>query len=233
VFVPPGQVERVAQAMHAEGAGMFTRYDECSFRTEGTGTFKGMHDAKPFIGTVGVLEKTPEVRIEMLAERWKVDAIVRAMIAVHPYEEVAYDVYALENRNTEYGLGAVGTLRAPMSAEKFLKQVKQLLNAEGIRYAGDMNRAIRRVAVCGGSGAELADDARRAGADAFVTADMKYHAMQQAAEHLLIVDAGHYETEHCALTPLSEQIRAIGAPAGRQHFKTFVTTKITNPIHFC
>jgi dinuclear metal center YbgI/SA1388 family protein len=232
VFVPPSHVDDVAHAMHEQGAGMFTKYDECSFRTDGVGTFKPMNHARPFAGSVGTLEKAQEVRIEMLAERWKVNAIVGAMIDAHPYEEVAYDVYTLENRNTEYGLGAVGMLRAPMKAEKFLRQVKRLLGAEGLRYAGDAGKMIMRVAVCGGSGADQVEEARRSGADAFVTADMKYHAMQEAAEHLLIVDAGHYETEHIALAPLSDQIRGIGITHGAR-CKINVTEYTTNPIHFC
>lgn len=232
VFVPPDHAETVARAMHAQGAGMFSKYDECSFRSPGTGTFRGMNDAQPFIGVVGALEKTPEVRIEMLAERWKVNAVVRAMIDAHPYEEVAYDVYPLENRNTEYGLGAVGMLPEAMMPEQFLRHTKEALGAEGLRYAGAMKKKIRRVAVCGGSGAELIDDARRAGADAFVTADLKYHVMQEAAESLFIVDAGHYETEHVALGPLADRLRQIGRSAGARG-KIFVTHYTTNPIHFC
>jgi dinuclear metal center YbgI/SA1388 family protein len=232
VFVPEDHVEHVASAMHAAGAGMFTRYDECSFRTEGIGTFRAQNGAQPYKGEVGMLERTPEVRIEMLAERWKVNAVVRAMTDAHPYEEVAYDVYPLENRNTEYGLGAVGTLARPVDAGAFLRAVKKSLGAEGLRFAGDVKKKIRRVAVCGGSGAELIDDARRAGADAFVTADLKYHAMQLADEGMLIVDAGHYETEHTALAPLSELIREICA-GRRARCKVFVTHTTTNPIHFC
>ncbi|MGE5314528.1 MAG: Nif3-like dinuclear metal center hexameric protein [Acidobacteriota bacterium] len=232
VFVPPSHAEAVAEAMHGKGAGMFTKYDECSFRTDGIGTFRGMADAQPFIGRVGELERTQEVRIEMLAERWKIDSVVRAMIEAHPYEEVAYDVYPLENRNTEYGLGAVGTLRVPVRGSQFLKRVRRLLHCEGIRYAGSAERMISRVAVCGGSGSDLIADARRAGADAFVTADLKYHTMQDAAEHLLIVDAGHYETERIALGPLSDQLRSIGGRAGARH-RIFVTQITTNPIHFC
>jgi dinuclear metal center YbgI/SA1388 family protein len=230
VFVPATHEEQVAHAMHAAGGGMFRKYQECSFRTDGIGTFKGMNDARPFIGEVGALERTPEIKLEMLAERWKLDAIVKAMRRAHPYEEVAYDIYTLENSNTEYGLGAVGDLARPVDAKKFLTDVKQALGAEGLRYAGPLKNKIRRVAVCGGAGSELIHDAARSGADAFVTGDLKYHTMQDAAERLLLVDAGHFETEHCALPMLAEQIR--GLSAGATH-KIFVTQFITNPIHFC
>jgi dinuclear metal center YbgI/SA1388 family protein len=232
VFVPATHADRVAEAMHAAGGGMFTKYQECSFRTEGIGTFKGMNDARPFLGTVGELVATPEVRIEMLAERWKVAAVVGAMTKAHPYEEIAYDIYTLENRNTEYGLGAVGDLARPTDARKFLSAVKRKLGADGLRYAGAVNRRIARVAVCGGSGSDHIADAVTSGADAFVTADLKYHAMQDAAGRLLVIDAGHYETEQLALAPLADQIREIGLAAGARG-TTFVTQYTTNPIHFC
>jgi dinuclear metal center YbgI/SA1388 family protein len=232
VFVPGTHVDQVAAAMHAAGGGMFVKYEQCGFRTEGIGTFKGMNNARPFIGTVGTLERTPETRIEMLAERWKVNAVLKAMMLAHPYEEIAYDIYPLENRNTEYGLGAVGDLAKPMDARKFLARVKERLGAEGLRYAGNLARKITRVAVCGGSGSEFIADAVKCKADAFVTADLKYHAMQDAAAGLLVIDAGHYETERCALAPLADQLRAItGAETKRT--KTFVTQHTTNPIHFC
>ncbi len=232
VFVPATHADRVAGAMHAAGGGTFTNYEECGFRVEGTGTFKAMHGAQPFIGTVGSLERTPEVRIEMLAERWKVKPVLAAMTKAHPYEEVAYDVYPLENRNTEYGMGAVGDLPKPVDAKTFLAAVKRALGAEGLRYAGGINRMISRVAVCGGSGSELIGDARANMADAFVTADMKYHAMQEADDTLLLVDGGHYETEHLVLLPLSVTLREIGLSNGAR-FKTIVTQFTTNPIHFC
>lgn len=232
VFVPASHAEQVAQAMHGAGGGKFTKYEECSFRTEGIGTFKAMNNAKPFIGSVGTLERTRELRIEMLAERWKVNAILKAMTTAHPYEEIAYDVYTLENRNTEYGLGAVGDMPRPMNAQKFLTTVKRQLGAEGLRFAGALDRPIRRVAVCGGSGSDHLGDARSAGADAFVTADLKYHAMQEADNGLLLIDAGHYETEHLALSPLCDTLQGIGTSNGAR-FKTFVTQLTTNTIHFC
>jgi len=232
VFVPPGHADSVAGAMHAAGGGTFTNYEQCSFRAEGTGTFKGMNGAQPFIGTVGTLERTPEIRIEMLAERWKVKRVLAAMTKAHPYEEVAYDVYPLENRNTEYGLGAVGDLPKPVDAKRFLAAVKRALGAEGLRYAGGLGRVISRVAVCGGSGSDLIGEARSSGADAYVTADLKYHAMQEADDTLLLVDGGHYETEHLALLPLSATLKEIGR-SNRARFKTFVTQFTTNPIHFC
>ncbi len=174
VFVPPQHLERVAEAMHAAGGGRFTNYQECSFRSEGTGTFKGMESATPFIGAKGVLERTPEVKLEMLVESWNLDATMAAMFKKHPYEEVAYDVYPLSNGSSEFGLGAVGELPVPLTGEKLMARVKKAFGTPVLRYAGRMTAAVKKVAVCGGAGFELIERAKRLRADAFITADVKY-----------------------------------------------------------
>ncbi len=232
VFVPASHAEQVARAMHAAGGGMFSNYEHCSFRAEGVGTFTAIGDARPYIGHRGVPETTPEIRLEMLVERWKVNAVVAAMRQAHPYEEIAFDVYALENTNSEYGLGALGMLPRAVAGRKLLSLVKGALGAEGLRYAGDVQRQVTRVAVCGGGGGDLFADALAGNADAFVTADLKYHQMQDASAGMLVIDAGHFETEHIALAPLAAQLRKIGIAAGART-KTFVAHSSTNPIHFC
>jgi dinuclear metal center YbgI/SA1388 family protein len=229
VFVPQTHTEAVANAMHNAGAGMFAKYDKCSFRSSGTGTFRGKGNAQPFIGTVGILERAAEERIEMMAENWKVDAIIAAMLNVHPYEEVAYDVYPLRNRNTEYGLGAIGNLSKQMSQSSFLSLVKKKLGASALRFSGTA-KAIRRVAVCGGSGSDYINDAVSQGADAMVTADLKYHTFQEFEERILLVDAGHYETEHVVLPTLAKKCREI-AIHGKLTGKIFITQHRTNPVH--
>lgn len=229
VFVPNDFVQKVADAMHDAGAGTFTKYDHCSFRIEGTGTFRGMNDAKPFLGKVGTIERANEIRLEMLVENWKIGAVISAMLKMHPYEEVAYDIYPLLNQNSEYGIGAIGNLLKKLSQREFLSLIKKKLNIQSLRFTGK-TKSIQRVAVCGGSGSEHIADAIAQGADAMVTADLKYHTFQDFENKILLVDAGHYETEQIVLPALTEQIKKIF----KQHEhsgKVFVTQHSTNPVH--
>ncbi len=229
VFVPEDHVEAVASAMHEAGAGMFTKYDQCSFRGEGTGTFRGMSDAKPFLGKVGKLERVREVRLEMLAETWKTGTVISAMIKAHPYEEVAYDIFPLLNRNTEYGLGAIGTLAKGITQKEFLTLVKKRLGVNALRYSGN-SKIIRRVAVCGGSGSDCIPDAVSRNADAMVTADLKYHTFQDFEENILLVDAGHYETENVVLPALEKKIQEM-FKRNNHSGKVYITKHSTNPVH--
>jgi dinuclear metal center YbgI/SA1388 family protein len=208
VFVPPTHAGGVMQAMAEAGAGEIGRYESCSFTTDGTGSFHPGKGSKPFIGAKGRFERVGETRLEMVCPEWRVDAAVDAMRSAHPYDEVAFDVYRLENASREYGMGSIGDLPAPLGTRAFLRMVALRLRAKGVRHSGPPARTIRRVAVCGGSGSELLGDAMRSGADAFVTADVRYHAFQEAPGSILLVDAGHYETEHPAAGTLAKFLRA-------------------------
>lgn len=230
VFVPHTHVERVAEAMHNAGAGMFTKYDQCSFRGEGTGTFRGMNDANPFLGEVGKLETVKEIRLEMLCETWKLAGVITAMLKAHPYEEVAYDVYPLLNENTEYGIGAIGDMASSMSEQKFLHHLKKKLKTPAIRYSSG-KRSVRRVAVVGGSGSEFIEEAITKGADALVTADLKYHTFQDYNKKIMLVDTGHYETEHLVLPTLAEKIKQM-VTANKSTAKVFITQHTTNSISY-
>ncbi len=230
VFVPRNFAETVAEAMHHAGAGMFSKYDHCSFRTEGTGTFRGMEHAKPFLGTVGYLEKADETRLEMLCETWKISAVLAAVKKVHPYEEIAYDIYPLANRNSEYGLGAIGDLPKPISDQVLLRLVKKKLNAKALRYSKG-KQSIKRVAVCGGSGSELITEALMNGADAMITADIKYHTFQDFENKIMLIDAGHYETERVVLPSLAKQIDGI-VNMKKKNSKIVFTENTTNPIRY-
>ncbi|MHB1050862.1 MAG: Nif3-like dinuclear metal center hexameric protein [Bacteroidota bacterium] len=231
VFVPHSHCRKVADAMHAAGAGTFLKYDHCSFRVDGTGTFRGMGDARPHIGTVGTLEEVQECRLEMLCETWKIDGVVAAMKSVHPYEEIAYDLYPLSNPNTEYGLGAIGELKTPMTPQKFLRHLRKAFRTPFLRFTPGASRIIATIAVCGGSGSEFVDEALRQGADAMVTADIKYHTFQEYENRILLVDAGHFETERLVLPALASAIRTIvrQKPASK---KISITTHSRNPVHY-
>ncbi len=199
VFVPasdPEIIEKVKQAMWDAGAGSISNYDECSFSTPGTGTFRGAPDSNPAIGTPMVRESVHEIRLEMICERWKAGRIIREMIAVHPYEEVAYDRYALLNEHPKFGMGTIGDLAEGASKEEFLELVGRTFGQSVLRYSSITDKMIRRVAVLAGAGMEYYSNARAKGADAFITGDIRYHDFYKA-EHdgVLLIDAGHSETE--------------------------------------
>jgi dinuclear metal center YbgI/SA1388 family protein len=195
-FVPRTAVENVADAMSKAGAGVIGKYTECSFRTEGVGTYRPDSDTSPWAGTPGLLEKADEIRLEMVAARWNVPAVIAALLEAHPYEEVAYDVYPIENGSPNFGMGAIGTLSPSLSTKRFLNLVRKKIAREGFRYTAGRRSTITCVAVCGGSGTEYLTAAIVSGADAYVTADVSYHVFQEAENRITLIDAGHFETEH-------------------------------------
>jgi dinuclear metal center YbgI/SA1388 family protein len=195
VFVPQEHEERVLEALLRFSA-LPGNYKDCSFRNGGVGTFTPLAGAHPFLGEIGVRQSVPESRIEVLVNRNETAAAVRAMLAAHPYEEPAFDIYPLLNRGEPRGLGRVGRLATPMSAGDFAVLVKERLAVAAVRFVGDPSRQIKKVAVCGGSGASLIKDACRQGADLLVTGDVKYHEAREAeAAGLVLIDAGHFATE--------------------------------------
>lgn len=231
VFVPPDHAGGVMQAMAAAGAGVIGRYESCSFTTEGTGSFLPGPGSNPFAGTRGRFERVNELRLEMECPEWNVDAVVRAMRAVHPYDEPAFDVYPLLNPGRDPGMGAVGELPSPLGLRAFLAVVARRLRAKGLRYSGPRGRRIRKVAVCGGSGSELLGDAVKRGADAFVTADVRYHAHQEHPDDIVLVDAGHYETEHPAVATMARFLRTRPAVADGR-VAVFESKSSINPVNY-
>ncbi len=230
VFVPEGSVPHVLDAMAKAGAGVIGEYSHCSFQVNGRGTFLGSSRSNPTVGAKGRLESTEELRLEMILPRAKVAAVTAAMKSVHPYDEVAYDVYSLENESTEFGMGAIGELKSALPLKSFLALVRKALSAEGVRASGNPRARVKRVAVCGGSGSDLIGEAHRANADAFVTADVRYHSFHNAG-NLAIVDAGHWETEHPVLKAVHSRLTTAFA-ARREKVRISVTRQRTSPIHF-
>ena len=226
-FCPPDHLETVRNALFAAGAGAIGNYDRCSFYTPGTGTFKGNDQTNPFIGTPGEETKTGEVRIELIFEATVQKTVISALFEAHPYEEVAYDVYSLENEYDRIGSGIYGELTEPMDEIIFLKQLKVSMKAEVIRYTTLMQKKIQKVAICGGSGSFLLNDAIRSGANIFITADYKYHQFFDAEGRIVIADIGHFESEQYTIDLLKEIIS--------KNFPTFAVrlTKVsTNPVHY-
>jgi dinuclear metal center YbgI/SA1388 family protein len=230
-FVPPTHAGGVMQAMAGAGAGNIGRYESCSFTTEGTGSFVPLSGSDPYLGTKGNFERVGETRLEMVCPAWRVDAVISAMRSVHPYDEPAFDVYPTETPSRSMGMGSVGELDAPLALRAFLGLVSRKLGAKGVRYSGPRGRRIRRVAVCGGSGSELLADAVRSGADAFVTADVRYHAFQQESGAIVLVDAGHYETEHPAVATLAGVLRS-GGRAAKGRLQVIESKNSHNPVNY-
>ncbi len=195
VFVPCDYADKVACAMTSAGAGMLGNYSHCTFKTQGEGSFMPVEGAKPFVGKTGKLQVVQEVKIEAIMTIDNKDKVIKAMLEAHPYEQVAYDVYSLENSVNKEGIGRIGKLQQELSLNDFLQVVKQALNQEFLVYA-DAGKKISTVAVCGGAGSSLIDRAFERGADVFITGDVKYHDMQKAVfSGLSIIDATHQATE--------------------------------------
>ena len=194
-FCPISHSEKVRTAIFRAGAGVIGNYDCCSYNVEGKGTFRANENANPFVGETNQLHFEEEVRVETILPAYLQNSVVEAMIAAHPYEEVAYDIYPLLNASPVHGAGMIGKLDGQMNEPEFLNHLKKVLNARSLRHSELTGRSISKVAVCGGSGGFLLEDAIQVNADVLVTADIKYHRFFDAHGHLLLVDAGHYETE--------------------------------------
>ena len=214
-FVPTGpHLAVVHEALAAAGAGTIGDYSHCSFATAGTGQFKPLAGAHPTIGEIGTLERVAETRLEMVLPRHRRAAVIAALRAAHPYEEPAFDILELADAPSSRGLGRIGTLPTPETLAAFTERVAAALppTAWGVRAAGDPERVISTVAVCGGAGDSALDAATRAGVDAYVTADLRHHP---AAEHLLLgrdvpalVDVAHWASEWPWCAQAADVVRA-------------------------
>ncbi|MGY6560034.1 MAG: Nif3-like dinuclear metal center hexameric protein [Nitritalea sp.] len=227
-FVPHAHREAVSEALFQAGAGQMGGYSGCSFYSEGTGTFTGGADTQAFVGLKGQPHREPESRLEVLLPRHRQSAVLRALLQAHPYEEVAYDLLALENRFQEVGSGMVGELAEPMEPLAFFAEMKKRLALHTFKYTAlPVGKKIRRVAVCGGSGIFLLGAAKAAGADIFITSDIKYHEFFDADKQLILCDIGHYESEvhtkELLKTFISKKFPNIAL---------YLTSVLTNPITY-
>ncbi len=206
IFVPKKFLRIISDTIFNAGGGIIGEYSNCSFRTEGTGTFKGSKKTNPARGEKEKFEKTEEIKLEVLIDSWKMNKIIEAVQKVHPYEEVAYDVVPLNNENKNYGIGAVGFLEKALPQKQFLEYAAQNIKIKNFRYVNGKKSKIKKVAVCGGSGADYIGAALKSKADAFITADLKYHIFNDAAGEILLIDAGHYETEIHSLNEIERRL---------------------------
>ena len=226
-FCPVANASAVRNALFTTGAGNIGNYSECSFNAEGIGTFKAGENTDPFVGEKGNQHQEAEIKIETIFKVQDERKVILALLEHHPYEEVAYDIYPLANKLNNVGAGMVGWLPEEMDNHDFLRLIKDRMKAQVIRHTALLPKKIKKVAVCGGSGSFLLKDAISAGADAFITADFKYHEFFDAENQLVICDIGHYESEQFTSNLLIDNIQ--------EKFPNFairLTEHNTNPINY-
>jgi dinuclear metal center YbgI/SA1388 family protein len=226
-FAPVDKAEQVRDAIFKAGGGNIGNYSECSFNIEGLGTFRGQEGADPYVGEIGKQHQEREIKIEMIFPAWLEDNIVSALKAAHPYEEVAFDVINLANKHQRIGSGIIGELPEPVNEISFLTAVKKIFNLKVIRHTSLLNKPLKKIAICGGAGSFLVPSALAAGADMYITADMKYHEFFDANGRMVIADIGHYESEQFTIDLLAENLE--------RKFPNFAVLKTevkTNPVRY-
>jgi dinuclear metal center YbgI/SA1388 family protein len=230
VFVPVDHLERVRSALFPLTA-LQGAYRDCSFAAGGVGTYTPTEGAEPFIGTVGVLARVPEERLELLILRAQLPQAVKTLLAAHPYEEPAFDIYPLQNEGEKLGLGRVGRLPELTTLAEYAGRLGKILSAPALRYVGDPDARISKVALCSGSGASLLHEAARSGADLLVTGDVKYHEARDAEVlGLALIDAGHFPTEIIMVNEITERLGRILVKAGYTDCQVIACRTETDPF---
>ncbi|RDY58193.1 Nif3-like dinuclear metal center hexameric protein [Flagellimonas nanhaiensis] len=226
-YVPNSEAEKVRSALFEAGAGDIGQYSNCSFSIEGTGSFKAGEDANPTLGEIGKVHLEKETQINVIYSFEREKNILKALFESHPYEEVAYEISSLDNTQQNIGMGMVGILEQGMEEEAFLSLVKDKMNAPVVRHSKLLEKKVNTVAVLGGSGAFAISAAKRAKADIFITADVKYHQFYEAENELVIADIGHFETEQFTKDLLVDYLTK-----KIPNFAIILSESITNPINY-
>lgn len=226
-YVPNDNAESLKEALFAAGAGHIGNYSHCSFGTEGVGSYRPGQDANPAIGKIGTTHYEKETQLNVIFSFVDQAKILNSLFENHPYEEVAYEVFTLENTDQNIGMGMVGQLDVPVEELAFLKQLKRKMGAKGIRHSRPLGRKIKKIAVLGGSGAFAISAARAAGAELFITADVKYHQFYQGENEMMIADIGHYETEQFTKNLLVDYLKE-----KIPNFAVRLSESQTNPINY-
>lgn len=217
----------IRQALFNAGAGKIGDYDQTSFNMQGKGTFRPPDASQPFVGEKQRMHVQDEIRIETVFPAYLQKDVIQTLFDAHPYEEVAYDVYPLDNTFTPTGSGMVGELPEKMEESDFLNHVKTTMQANGIRHTNLTGQSVKKVAICGGAGRFLLKDAIKAGAEAFVTSDFKYHDFFDVEDQFLLADIGHYESEQFTIDLLYDWVKH-----EFPNFDLYKTEVNTNPIHY-
>ena len=226
-YTIPENVEKVRNALFDAGAGQIGNYEDCSFNSKGIGTYMGNENSDPQLGERFEFVETAEIKIEVTFEKHLESKILKALFTNHAYEEVAYEIYELQNSHQNIGLGMIGEFEAPMDEKEFLTAVKEKMKAEGIRHSTFTGKPIKKVAVLGGSGSYAIKNAIMAGADAFLTADLKYHQFYEAENQLLLADIGHFESERYTKNYIVDYLRK-----KILNFAIILSEENTNPVKY-
>jgi dinuclear metal center YbgI/SA1388 family protein len=233
-YTIPENAEQLRNSLFDEGAGSIGNYENCSFNSKGIGTYMGNEHSNPEIGERFEFVENEEIKIEVTFEKHLENKILKALFKNHVYEEVAYEIYDLQNKNQNIGLGMIGELSVPMDETAFLNFVKDKMQSEGIRHSAFLGKPIKKVAVLGGSGSFAIKNAIQAEADVFLTADLKYHQFYEAENQLLLADIGHFESERYTKNYIVDFLRkkilnfAPSLPAGR----IVLSEENTNPVKY-
>ncbi|MDR2122964.1 MAG: Nif3-like dinuclear metal center hexameric protein [Flavobacteriaceae bacterium] len=226
-YIPAADFHEVQQALFKAGAGEIGNYKNCSFRVRGKGTFMPTEGSHPFIGETNKLEEAEEIMLSVIFEDFKQTEILKALRESHPYEEIAYEIYTLDNENQDLGMGRVGELDNEISEEEFLKRLKESLPTNCIRHTALRHKPVKKVAVLGGSGSFAIKNAVSARADVFVTADVKYHEFFQAEGKMILADIGHYESEQFTKDLLYNYLKN-----NLEDLPIHISEINTNPVHY-
>jgi len=225
-YTIPENLEKLRNALFDAGAGNIGNYENCSFNSQGLGTYQGNEDSDPKIGTPGEFVEAEEIKVEVTFEKHLEGKILKALFSNHVYEEVAYEIYNLNNSHQNIGLGMTGELIEAMEEKAFLDFVKDKMQAHGIRHSTFTGKQIKKVAVLGGSGSFAIKNAIAAGADAFLTADLKYHQFYEAEGKLMLADIGHFESERFTQNYIADFL------SNRLEIQVAVTSIDTNPVQY-
>jgi len=226
-YVPRQDAEKVLKALFKAGAGNIGNYDHCSFTLEGKGSFLPNEEANPVVGKKGELQREEEKQIHVTFAKHLQREVLTALQTSHPYEEVAYEVTGLENINQHIGIGMLGELEQPMQEKEFLQHIKRVFKTGAVRHSHLLGKKIKKVAVLGGSGAFGINAAIASGADAYITADLKYHDFFKAENKILLADVGHYESEQYTKNLLHSYLTK-----KFPNFAIVLSQKNTNPIQY-
>ncbi len=226
-FTIPDNVEQVRNALFDAGAGKIGNYEDCSFNSKGIGTYMGNENSNPEIGERFEFVEGEEIKIEVTFEKHLQSKILKVLFSNHVYEEIAYEIYELQNVHQNLGLGMIGELENPMKEADFLQMVKEKMQTGGIRHSQFLDRPIHKVAVLGGSGSFAIKNAIQAGADAFLTADLKYHQFYEAENKLLLADIGHFESERFTKNYIVDYLTK-----KISNFAIILSEENTNPVKY-
>ena len=226
-YTIPENVEQVRNALFNAGAGKIGNYDDCSFTSQGIGTYMGNENSNPEIGERFEFVEAQEIKIEVTFEKHLQNKILKALFKNHVYEEVAYEIYDLQNTHQNIGLGMVGELEKPLSEIEFLQLVKTKMQCVGIRHSTLLGKSIKKVAVLGGSGSFAIKNAIQAGADVFLTADLKYHNFYEAENQMVLADIGHFESERYTKNYIVDYLKE-----KITNFAFVLSEENTNPVKY-